>query len=149
MTNKKEPREFWILTPQIQGMPFVVNVEHPGKYSHQYIHVREVLDDCDAGSAEWSPYIPSVTIDEKTPRGAGNWSYTKAPEKDCNAGAVQLKLEVMIRRLLNKINAVTAHHRHGHEVPEDALWELSERQIDIEKELKELCPPSEAAKNGK
>lgn len=44
--------------------------------------------------------------------------------------------DLLLQRLLNKVNKVTAYHRHGNEVPENYLTELSNRQIDVERVLK-------------
>jgi hypothetical protein len=44
-------------------------------------------------------------------------------------------LEVLLRRLLNSVNKVTAMFRHRGEVVNGALVELVEKQIYIEKEL--------------
>ena len=38
-----------------------------------------------------------------------------------------------IQHLLNKINKVTAYHRHGNKIPTKALDELSNAQIEFEK----------------
>lgn len=37
-----------------------------------------------------------------------------------------------LRRLLNKVNRVTAYHRHGNPVPAKALDDLSNAQLDYE-----------------
>lgn len=41
------------------------------------------------------------------------------------------------QRMLNKVNVVTAFHRHGNEIPERALTELSNRQVEVEEALRE------------
>lgn len=41
----------------------------------------------------------------------------------------------LIQSLLNKVNRVTAAHRHGIPVREEDLTTLSNRQIDVEREL--------------
>lgn len=43
--------------------------------------------------------------------------------------------EAPMQSLLNRVNAVTAYQRHGVEVPEENLIDLSERQIDVEKKF--------------
>jgi hypothetical protein len=43
-----------------------------------------------------------------------------------------------LRRLLNKVNVVTAYHRHGSGPTEGQLDELSNRQIEVEEELREV-----------
>lgn len=48
-----------------------------------------------------------------------------------------------MRSLLNKVNTVTALHRHGHPVRKIALDDLSNRQIDVERELAALSPASD------
>lgn len=50
-------------------------------------------------------------------------------------------VEELIReyqRLVNKVNKVTAPYRHGAEVTNKALTELSNRQIDVEKAVNKL-----------
>lgn len=48
------------------------------------------------------------------------------------------KLEVMLNRLLNKVNLVTCAWRHRGVVVDGAMNQLVERQNQIEKELREL-----------
>lgn len=38
-----------------------------------------------------------------------------------------------LQHLLNKVNKVTAYHRHGNKIPKSALDELSNAQIEYEK----------------
>lgn len=38
-----------------------------------------------------------------------------------------------LQHLLNKVNRVTAYHRHGNQIPKSALDELSNAQIEYEK----------------
>lgn len=52
------------------------------------------------------------------------------------------ELEVLLQRLLNKVNVVTAYFRHHGEVPEGALNELVERQIIVEERLSLLTKES-------
>lgn len=40
--------------------------------------------------------------------------------------------QLWLRRLLNKVNVVTATHRHGNRVERGMLDDLSDRQIDVE-----------------
>jgi hypothetical protein len=47
-----------------------------------------------------------------------------------------------VERFLNIVNPVTASHRHGRKIPKKYLDELSNRQLDMEKLIKEY-------KNGK
>ena len=44
--------------------------------------------------------------------------------------------EYMLRRLLIKVNKVTAYWRHGNKIPDRALAELSDRQIEYEEILR-------------
>lgn len=43
-----------------------------------------------------------------------------------------------LRRLLNKVNKVTAYHRHGNVIPKAALDELANAQLDYEQSLTAL-----------
>jgi aspartokinase len=47
------------------------------------------------------------------------------------------KLEGAIQSLLNKVNVVTAHHRHSSTVSSEMLDDLSNRQIEVEQLLSE------------
>jgi hypothetical protein len=47
-----------------------------------------------------------------------------------------------IQLLLCKINKVTAYHRHGNKIPQKALNELSNFQIDFESWLNTIIRPS-------
>ena len=40
-----------------------------------------------------------------------------------------------LQHLLNKLNKVTAYHRHGHKIPVSALDNLSNAQIEYEKAI--------------
>ena len=40
-------------------------------------------------------------------------------------------------RLLWKVNRVTAYHRHGNPIPEQALWDLVDAQIEYERAVAE------------
>jgi hypothetical protein len=48
------------------------------------------------------------------------------------------KLISILEKLLTRINGVTAYHRHGNAIPKKSLDSLSDLQIDIEYELKEI-----------
>lgn len=48
------------------------------------------------------------------------------------------KLIQSTQSLLNKVNAVTAWHRHGNPIPECKLDDLCDRQIDVEKTLRDI-----------
>ena len=43
-----------------------------------------------------------------------------------------------IKKLINKVNKVVGYHRHGNPIPKQALDDLSNIQIDAEKELETL-----------
>lgn len=42
-----------------------------------------------------------------------------------------------MQSLMNKVNRVTAYHRHGNVVSKKSLDELSNRQLDVEKAIKD------------
>lgn len=46
-------------------------------------------------------------------------------------------LKKAVRMLLTRVNAVTAPHRHGQEIPNRRLDDLANRQIDVEKLIAE------------
>jgi len=46
-----------------------------------------------------------------------------------------INYEYELQRLLNKVNVVTSAHRHGREVRKEDLDALSNRQIDVEKQI--------------
>jgi RNA processing factor Prp31 len=46
------------------------------------------------------------------------------------------ELEHLLNSLLNKVNKVTAPHRHGNPIPPDDLTELANRQVEIEEVLR-------------
>ena len=48
------------------------------------------------------------------------------------------KLESAVQGLLNKVNVVTAYHRHGNAVTPRSLTELSNRQVEFEGALAEI-----------
>lgn len=56
--------------------------------------------------------------------------------------------EYMLRRLLIKVNKVTAYWRHGNKIPNKALAELSERQIEYEDLLKIVDKMRKGEKDG-
>lgn len=39
-------------------------------------------------------------------------------------------------RLMNKVNKVTSYHRHGRVIPEQALDDLSNAQLDFEEAMR-------------
>lgn len=45
-----------------------------------------------------------------------------------------------LQHLLNKVNKVTAYHRHGNKIPATALDALSNAQIEYEKVVKKKKP---------
>lgn len=45
-------------------------------------------------------------------------------------------IEDVLQLMLNKVNKVTARHRHGMDIPDQYLFELSERQLDVEEFLR-------------
>lgn len=49
---------------------------------------------------------------------------------------MSLKLELMVRALLTKINAVTSPYRHGRPISRAAMVELCNRQVEIEEQLR-------------
>mgnify|MGYP001618732503 CR=1 FL=1 len=46
------------------------------------------------------------------------------------------RLEAAHRALLNKVNVVTAYHRHGQRVSRKMLDDLSNRQVEVEEALR-------------
>lgn len=64
----------------------------------------------------------------------------EAYDKDRNRLAYARNL---LRRLLNKVNLVTAPHRHGQEIPKNYLDQLANRQIEVEEGLGEVYDPSD------
>ena len=65
-------------------------------------------------------------------------SNMKGNKSKLNDGLEEHVLEQQITRLLNKVNAVTCPYRHGQKVTDRALTELSNRQIDVEKALRDM-----------
>ncbi len=45
---------------------------------------------------------------------------------------MSVSTEALLRHLLNRVNVVTAWHRHQGKISPDTLWKLSERQIEVE-----------------
>ena len=45
--------------------------------------------------------------------------------------------EIHLRRLLNKVNKITATHRHGNIVSKKMLDDLYERQLEVEQFIEE------------
>ena len=58
-----------------------------------------------------------------------------ANEKRIEAERESDALRSQIRSLLNKVNVVTAYHRHGNKVSAEMLDELANRQIEVEAAL--------------
>jgi PleD family two-component response regulator len=63
------------------------------------------------------------------------WEMLPVGTKDRLVAMVEAQ-ERQLRRLLNKVNRVTAFHRHGAPVPTDALTELANRQVEVEEDLR-------------
>ena len=55
----------------------------------------------------------------------------------CNGTGKDLDLKRQVERFLCKVNAVTACHRHGLEIPKSKLDALSNAQLELEEVLKE------------
>ena len=52
------------------------------------------------------------------------------------------------KKLLNKVNKVTAYHRHGNPIPSRVLDDLVNAQLDFEESLKRNKEINEQTKRG-
>ena len=84
--------------------------------------------DCKCRCPRGVEYIKTTLI-AKTGGGA---------EVPCGGVLSAHAIKEQLDKLLNKVNAVTCPYRHGQKVTDRVLTELSNRQLEVEKALRDM-----------